>query len=143
MKLEKRGDAPTENEAPVQNDTPGERYSRKREISVMIYTVILFIVAMALIALSWAIQERSNSTINDLADKHDRITSQAMQNIEELQRENSDLQNKLDAAELLAQLLDTEDPGARQAIIKRLEPMKEYLDEPYLEIYNNYIEKMK
>ena len=139
MKLEKRDEAPSEAAPQIKKEDPAERYSKKREISVIIYTLVLFVVAMG----SWAIQERSNNTINDLADKHDRIQSQAMQNIEDLQRENSELQNKLDAAELLAQLLDTEDPETREALKKRLEPLKEYLDEPYLEIYNKYIENTK
>lgn len=72
---------------------------RKREISVIIYTTVLFFVALVLILISYFIQERTNSTLSNLSAQHGELTAQALQNIEELQKRNQELSDELDNAE--------------------------------------------
>ena len=96
MKLEKRGDAPGEPEVPREEKKTGN--SRKREISVIVYTTVRFVVALALILLSYKIQQRANSTISDLTEQHGEVTAQALRNIEELQKQNQELTQELEEA---------------------------------------------
>ncbi len=62
MKLNKRSDAPdTAPEKEVRDTSPGA--SKKRELSVILYTVILFVAALALILLSYAIHQHSTAVL--------------------------------------------------------------------------------
>lgn len=97
MKLEKRGDVSDGAEQP-QKEEKSPINTKKREISVIIYTLVLFVVALALILLSYKIQQRANSTLSDLAEQHGEVTAQALRNIEELQEKNLELTQELDEA---------------------------------------------
>lgn len=97
MRIERRGDASREPEAPHEEEKKGGS-PRKREISVIIYTTVLFVVALALILLSYQIQQRANNTITDITEQHGEVTAQALRNIEELQKQNQTLSRELDEA---------------------------------------------
>ncbi len=97
MKLEKRGDAPSGAEPPRREDTPPIN-PKKREVSVIIYTLVLFVVALALILLSYKIQQRANTTLSDITEQHGEVTAQALRNIEELQQKNLELTQELNDA---------------------------------------------
>lgn len=96
MKIERRGDVSGEPEVPREEKKAGN--SRKREISVIIYTVVLFVVALALILLSYKIQQRANNAITDITEQHGEVTAQALRNIEELQKQNMALTQELNDA---------------------------------------------
>lgn len=97
MKIERRGDVSGEPEVPREEEKKSGS-SRKREISVIIYTTVLFIVALALILLSYKIQQRANNTLTDITEQHGEVTAQALRNIEELQKQNLSLTQELDEA---------------------------------------------
>ena len=93
MKFEKRSEAPSEAQTNPQEEPP--KSVAKREASVLIYTVVLFVAAIALIALSYMIQQRNtNNTISNLTEQHGEIQSQALRNIEELQNTNLALKDE-------------------------------------------------
>ena len=62
-----------------------------------------------------------------------------MKNLEELQRENETLQKKLEAAQVLSQLLNTDDAELRQALLRRMDDLEPYLDGENLDIYKAYV----
>lgn len=97
MKIERRGDAAGEQEAP-QREEMRSGSSRRREISVIIYITVLFVAALALILLSYKIQQRTSNTISDINEQHGAFTTQALKNIEELQKQNQELTAQLDSA---------------------------------------------
>ena len=72
---------------------------KKREISVFIYTTVLFVVALLLILITYFIQEHRNSALTDLTTQHGELTAQVLQNIEELQTRNEKLRDELDQKE--------------------------------------------
>lgn len=99
MKLEKRGDgAPQQEPVPDKQEKRDARSARRREISVIVYTTVLFVVALALIALSYFMQQRYNNAITDITAEHGEFTSTAMRSIEELQDSNAQLTKDLQAA---------------------------------------------
>jgi len=70
-------------------EKPENAEKKKPSYSVSIYIVILFVVVLVLIMLSYFVQQsRSSKTISDMTEQHDRFSSQALQNIEELQNQN-------------------------------------------------------
>ena len=142
MKLERRDGAPDGNAPEVKPEKPSGN-SRKREISVIIYTTVLFAVALALILLSYAMQKRTNTAINDMSVQHGEFSAQAMRNIEELQNENQALRQKLEATQTLAAALGEEPGPERDKLLKRVEALKEYLGEDMLEIYDSLVKDKK
>ncbi len=142
MKLERRDGAPDGNGPEVKPEKPSGS-SRKREISVIIYTTVLFAVALALILLSYAMQKRTNTAINDMSVQHGEFSAQAMRNIEELQNENQALRQKLEATQTLAAALGEEPGPERDKLLKRVEALKEYLGEDMLEIYDSLVKDKK
>ncbi len=100
MKLERR-DSPEEG-AESEKETPTkepktEKSAKKKEMSVILYTSILFFVALVLILLSYFIQQNK---LSEVTAQHGEFSTLAMQNIEALQEENQGLE---------AQLKETED----------------------------------
>lgn len=75
-----------------------EKGSKKREISVIIYTSILFFVALVLILLSYFIQQRTTSKLTEVTTQHGEFSTMALQNIEELQDKNQELSEQLEDA---------------------------------------------
>ncbi len=142
MKLERRDGAPDGRAPEVKPEKPAGN-SRKREISVIIYTTVLFAVALALILLSYAMQKRTNTAINDMSLQHGEFSAQAMRNIEELQNENQALRQKLQAVEILAAALNEEPGPERNKLLKRMEPLAQYLEGDALDIYNSLAEDKK
>lgn len=135
MKLERRNGAPGGETQEQRQEPSAPRYSRKREISVIIYTTVLFVVALALIGLSYGMQHRTNAALTDITRQH----GETMKNLEELQRENETLQKKLEAAQVLSQLLNTDDAELRQALLRRMDDLEPYLDGENLDIYKAYV----
>lgn len=142
MKLQRRDDA-GDGQAPEIKPEKPTGSGRKREISVIIYTTVLFAVALALILLSYAMQKNANSAMSSMSAQHGEFSAQAMKNIEELQNENQELRQRLDALEALAGLLDSEPGEQREKLLRRMEELKEYLDEDGLEIYTSFLEENK
>lgn len=97
MKIERRGDAAGEQDVPRREEKRNSS-SRRREISVLIYITVLFLAALALILLSYKIQQRTSNTISDINEQHGAFTTQALKNIEELQKQNQELTAQLDSA---------------------------------------------
>lgn len=148
MKLEKRGDAPAQDtdQKPVEKEKISEKNLKKREISVIIYTTVLFAIALALILLSYAMQKSANTAISDISQKHGEFSTQAMKNIEELQEQNRQLTEELEqerhrgtALLALARLLSAPEDGDKSVKIDAVESQLEYLDGEALEIYNSYV----
>lgn len=146
MKLERRdGSGQSETPKSESAESPGKSPggSRKREISVIIYTTVLFAVALALILLSYAMQKNTNSTISNMSAQHGEFSAQAMRNIEELQNENQTLRLRLDAANTLISLMSAGDGNQREKLLQRMEELSEYLDEDALEIYNSILQDLE
>lgn len=102
MELKRRDatdDMPLEKEKPEKQEEVNPKNIKKKEFSVILYTTILFFVALILILLSYFMQEHTNSKITNLSQQHGEITAQAMQNIEDLQLRNQELMRSLDQAE--------------------------------------------
>ena len=60
--------------------------------SVSVYIIILFAVVMLVILLSYLVQQRNNAeTIDNLSEQHGIFSSQALENIENLQNKNIEL----------------------------------------------------
>ena len=89
---------------------------KKREISVFIYTTVLFVAALLLILITYFIQEHRNSALADLTPQHGELTAQALQNIEELQNRNENLRDELDQKEDELQTLQDELDAANRSI---------------------------
>lgn len=139
MKLERRdGSDEGHNQAPAEEkpEKPAKN-SRRREISVIIYTTVLFAVALALILLSYAMQKNTNSAISNMSAQHGEFSSQAMRNIEQLQEENQTLRQELEASRTLTELLTAKAGPQRDGLMDRMEKLAEYLDQDSLEIYNS------
>lgn len=81
---------------PPKPEEKNPKVLKKREISVFIYTTVLFVVALLLILITYFIQEHRNSALADLTTQHGELTAQVLQNIEELQNRNEKLQDELD-----------------------------------------------
>ncbi len=92
------------------------RALKKREISVFIYTTVLFIAAVLLILITYFIQEHRNSTLADLTTQHGELTVQVLQNIEELQIRNETLRDELDQKENELQDLQDQLDAANRSI---------------------------
>lgn len=115
----KRRDAPgggqesgeTPEETPRREPTP-----KKREVSVLIYTSVLFIVALALILLSYFIQQRTTSKLAEVSSQHGAFSTMAMQNIEELQNRNQELTDQLNSEKEASDALRAELEQARNTI---------------------------
>lgn len=143
MKLERRDTADAAVEMKEKPEKPAVS-SKKREISVIIYTTVLFAVALALILLSYCMQKSANSAISDMSIQHGEFGTQAMRNIEELQDRNAQLTEELklersreSALLALVRFLgapEGEDLSGRRASV---EAQIEYLDGEALEIYNS------
>ena len=84
---------------PPKPEEKNPKVLKKREISVFIYTTVLFVVALLLILITYFIQEHRNSALADLTTQHGELTAQVLQNIEELQSRNEKLQDELDQKE--------------------------------------------
>jgi len=106
-KLQKRADEkPLEGAAP-QNGEKCAEVRKKSENAVLVYVIVLFSVVLALIILSYFIQQRRNSdAISSLNQQHTEFTNQANQNIEDLQNKNQELTKQL--AESEAKLAESE-----------------------------------
>ena len=89
---------------------------KKREISVFIYTTVLFVAALLLILITYFIQEHRNSALADLTTQHGELTAQVLQNIEELQNRNENLRDELDQKEDELQTLQDELDAANRSI---------------------------
>lgn len=102
LNIHKRGDDELPPESGQPAEKPAEKSAeakKKTEKSVTIYIAILFAVVILLLFLSYFIQERRNSdTISDLTEQHSAFSTQALQNIEELQNKNLTLAEELEAA---------------------------------------------
>lgn len=145
MKLQRRDGADSEQtDAPRQEppETSGKS-SRRREISVIIYTTILFAVALALILLSYAMQKNTNTAISSMSVQHGEFSSQAMRNIEQLQTENQTLSRELDASRTLVALMSSEPGPQRERLLEKMKELAEYLDEDALGIYNSVLDDFK
>lgn len=99
MKLERRDaeDVGAEAETPREPATVTGKERSRREKSAILYTTLLFIVALGLIALSYFIQKRANETMDSLNEQHGQFTVQALKNIEDLQNRNLQLEDELKA----------------------------------------------
>ena len=105
MKLEKRGELPADNTAELPSLTP--EGGRK---PVLLYLAVLFVIALAVIVFSFALQQR-NDTIAALRDLQNQVeTFQQLQDVEAqyeavqdeneaLQGQVEELQSQADAAE--------------------------------------------
>ena len=72
---------------------PGKRYS------VYVYGCIMLIAIVAVILLSYFMQERSSRTISSLTEQHNEFSIAALQNIEDLQSKNILLQEQVSQLE--------------------------------------------
>ena len=142
MKLQRRDGAGDERAPEIRPEKPAGS-SRKREISVIVYTTILFAVALALILLSYAMQKNTNSAISSMSARHGEFSAQAMKNIEALQEENQTLRLQLEAAQTLSSLIVSEPGPQRDKLLERMEDLAEYLDEDTLGIYNSILEELE
>lgn len=108
LNIHRRGDEELPTESAVQEEKPSD--ARKRsEKSVMVYVVTLFAVVLLLLFLSYFIQQRRNSaTITDITEQHSAFSTQALQDIEELQNKNLQLTEDLSTAEDKADTLEKE-----------------------------------
>ena len=107
MKFEKRGEITPEEQEKEQElmdareqEDKSPKTMKKRQQAVLIYVAVMFIVALGLIVLSYFIQQRRTSdTINSLTEQHSQFSTQALQNIEELQNSNIELRDQLEEKE--------------------------------------------
>jgi len=104
LKFKKRSEG-ADAGSPLPAETPKSK--QKTQESVIIYIAILFTVAFLLILLSYFMQQRrSEDTISTLTQTHNQFSSQALENIEELQNKNLALQEE---TETLQDQLDDKD----------------------------------
>ena len=147
MKFEKRGDVTPEEKEHLeelehqeqenqQQDKGGSGKSlKRREKSVLIYTALLFIVALGLVLLSYMVQQRrAEDQISDLTEQHSQFSIQALENIEELQNTNLELQSQLEEAQ--DQLEELSEESSQQ--IGELEAEIEELRQQYQELTEDY-----
>lgn len=87
----------SENKEKVPEKTPASM--KKQEKSVLIYTSILFVVALVLILIAYATQQRTTNTLTNITAQHGQFSNQALQNIEDLQNKNQELTDSLQAAQ--------------------------------------------
>ncbi len=104
MKLERRGNVSTETqEASLEEQKPSretDRSQKKKQWATILYMVILFAVALAIVALSYLVQHRRNAdAIADLTDRHNQITLETLQNLEQLQKTNQEQKEQLEQLE--------------------------------------------
>lgn len=163
MKLERRGDPPdTDGADEREPDAVRETETKpknKRQRSVIVYMLVLFVVALGLIVLSYFIQQRrSEATISDITERHSEFSIQALQNIEDLQnysleleRENgelkaeiqqmegevSDAEDARDAAE--SELRDAEDQARQLSESLEIQEKRTAAAEALLKLYRAYV----
>jgi len=102
--------AGAERTAPEKSTSPaaapgGDAQKTQRRSRILIYLLVLFVVAFALLLMSYFVSQRNNSlALGELSDTHARETATAFANIENLQnanelltRENTDLRAENDA----------------------------------------------
>lgn len=95
MKLERRNtpeECVEEETQEPKEEKRTEKSAKRKEISVIVYTSILFFVALILILLSYFIQQ---SKLNEVTEQHGEFSTLAMQNIDALQQENQSLEAEL------------------------------------------------
>jgi len=82
------------------NSVQTENQTDKRQqkpYSVTVYICLLFAVVIIVVLMSYFIQQRNNSrALLSLREQHDKVTSQAFENIEKLQEKNMELLNEND-----------------------------------------------
>ncbi len=101
MELKRRDSADGNEEkinSPAPENAQSDKSAKKREASVIIYTSILFLVALALILLSYFIQQRTTTKLTEVTTQHGEFSELALQNIVGLQNKNQELTNELDKA---------------------------------------------
>ena len=108
--LKRRDEAAPEQE----NKTESEKKQSKYSVSV--YVIILFAAVMVLIMLSYFVQQRNSSqAISDITEQHSQFSTQALQNIEELQNKNIALMDELDEKDAEIEKLQAELEDAEAA----------------------------
>ena len=119
----------------AETEKPEGAEKKKPSYSVSIYIVILFVVVLVLILLSYfAQQSRSSKTISDITEQHDRFSTQALQNIEELQNKNLALMEELEEKDNRIEELTAEVENTRQEWEKDVKAVEEELKKDYNEL---------
>ena len=103
--------------------------------SVFIYVTIMFGAVVLLILLSHFIQQRNSSrTISSITEQHGKFSTQALDNIEELQNRNIELMEELSSAQARIEELENEVENARQQLTDELKNTEEVLTAKYNEL---------
>lgn len=106
--FKKRGDdaAGTPTDAGTDTRRPDKKQS---ESAVLRYVTVFFVIVMAVLLLSYFIQQRQSAdTIDSLTAKHSEFSIQAMENIEKLQDTNRELTAELEDEQAKVAALEDE-----------------------------------
>ncbi len=146
------------------SEKPAEKKKGRSRYSATLYVTIMFLVVVLLIFLSYFVQQRNSKALEDLVSQHSEFSIEAMQNIEELQSKNIELMKEVkeleselsdmqegDLAEdykAVCNLLDMEiaiengDNKLAKEKAELIEPIKDTLEEDYLEKYEQLVKKI-
>ena len=123
--LKKRGD-----ETPERENSGGGK--KQVSYSVSIYIIILFAAVLLLIVMSYFVQQRNSSkTISDMTEQHDRFSTQALQNIEELQNRNLQLMEELEGKDAEIRKLQEELEDTRLKWTEDVKNVEDAMKEDY------------
>jgi septal ring factor EnvC (AmiA/AmiB activator) len=119
----------------IQQETVSDANKKQTKHSVFIYVTIMFGAVVLLILLSHFIQQRNSSiTISSITEQHGKFSTQALDNIEELQNRNIELMEELSSAQARIEELENEVENARQQLTDELKNTEEVLTAKYNEL---------
>ena len=126
MKFERRDSGAEEPQIQQETKTQSPESMKKRQTAVFVYMALLFLVALGLVVLSYFVQQsRNRDQISDITEQHSEFSSQALRNIEELQKTNLALKDELEDKTLAIQELEDEVEDLNEEIVKLREQWAE------------------